>query len=300
MMLLKARRLEAQGMSVVSSSLLLVTTLLLPSIAPAQSRQPPTSSSTVQQSPAATVPDPDLLVNPSEPDFTLSALPTTLRMPSGKFAFRLTHRFSRPIASGDVSDFFADLFGFDSSAQIGLELRYGVRPGTQVAFHRTNDRAIQFLGQHELLDQKAGRLFTVDALVSVEGADNFSEDFSTTVGAVVSRQFTQHGGIYVQPLFVFNTNPVDDGDEHTMLLGFGGRFRLGSSRTYVVAEAAPVISGHDAGIDHVSFGIEHRVGGHMFQFTVANALGTTMRQIALGGPHEDDWFVGFNLSRRFF
>ena len=286
-------------MSVVRSSLF-VMALLLPSVATAQSPPPPAASSTAQQSAAATEPDPDLLVNPAEPDFTLSALPTTLRMPSGKFAFRLTHRFSRPIASGSVGDFFADLFGFDSSAQIGLELRYGLRPGTQVAVHRTNDRTIQFLGQHQILNQRTGRPFSLDALVSVEGADNFSEDFSTTVGAVISRQFTQHGAVYMQPLFVFNTNSVDDGDQDTMLLGFGTRYRLFKSRTYIVFEAAPVISGHDAGIDHVSFGFEHRVGGHMFQLTIANALGTTMRQIALGGPHEDDWFIGFNLSRRFF
>ena len=221
-------------------------------------------------------------------------------MPSGKFAFRLTHRFTRPIASGDVGDFFADLFGFDSSAQIGLELRYGILPGTQVAFHRTNDRTIQFLGQHQVLNQRAGRLFTLDAVVGVEGADNFSENFSSTVGAVVSRQFVDRGALYFQPLFVFNTNPVEEGDQHSMLLGVGARFQLGKSRTYLVAEAAPVVSGHDAGIDHVSFGIEKRAGGHVFQFTVTNALGTTMRQIALGGPHEDDWFVGFNLSRRFY
>jgi len=288
-------------MSVVSRSLLVVGTLLLPSLATAQTAQPaPTPSSTAPQSPAATAPDQDLQVNPAEPDFTLSALPTTLRMPSGKFAFRLTHRFTRPIASGDVGDFFADLFGFDSSAQIGLELRYGILPGTQVAFHRTNDRTIQFLGQHQVLNQRAGRPFTLDAVVGVEGADNFSENFSSTVGAVVSRQFVDRGALYFQPLFVFNTNPAEEGDQHSMLLGVGARFQLGKSRTYLVAEAAPVVSGHDAGIDHVSFGIEKRAGGHVFQFTVTNALGTTMRQVALGGPHEDDWFVGFNLSRRFY
>ena len=287
-------------MSVVRSSFIVALTLFLPSAATAQSTPPPTPASTAQQSPADAASDRDLQVNPAEPDFTLSALPTTLRMPSGKFAFRLTHRFTRPIASGDVGDFFADLFGFDSSAQIGLELRYGLRPGTQVSVHRTNDRTIQFLGQHQVLDQRSGRMLSLDALVSVEGADNFSEDFSTTVGAVVSRQFSEKGAIYVQPLFVFNTNAIDDGDQHTMLLGFGTRYRLGKSRTYLVAEAAPVVSGHDAGIDHVSFGFEHRVGGHIFQLTVTNSLGTTMRQIALGGPHEDDWFIGFNLSRRFF
>ena len=38
----------------------------------------------------------DLEVDVLEPDFNLIALPTTLRLPQNKFAFRLTHRFSRP------------------------------------------------------------------------------------------------------------------------------------------------------------------------------------------------------------
>jgi hypothetical protein len=68
----------------------------------------------------------------------------------------------------------------------------------------------------------------------------------------------------------------------------------------VVIEAAPQIAGYRDGVDHVSLGLEKRAGGHMFQLTVANSLGTTLRQIARGGPHRDDWFIGFNLTRRFF
>lgn len=286
-------------MSVVRSSIFVVI-MLLPSLAAAQTSSTPSSSGTAQQASAATAPDADLQVNTAEPDFTLSALPTTLRMPSRKFAFRLTHRFSRPIASGSVGEFFEDFFGFDSSARVGLELRYGVRPGTEVTVHRTNDRAIQFLGQHELLRQEAGRHLTIDALGAVEGADNFSEDFSGTAGAVISHQFAGRGAVYVQPLFVSNTNPETEGDQHTMMLGLGARFRLGQSRTYLVAEAAPQVAGYNDGIDHVSFGIEKRAGGHVFQFTVTNALGTTMRQVARGGPNKDDWFIGFNLTRRFY
>lgn len=247
--------------------------------------------------------DPDLRPNAAQPDFTLGALPTSLRMPAGKFSFRLTHRFSRPIASGSAGDFFADLFGFDSSARIGLELRYGVRPGTQAVVHRTNDRAIQFLGQHEVLRQDAGRPYSASAVVAVEGANNFSEDFSATLGAVVAHEFTGRGAVYAQPLVVFNANPdsvLNGQSEHTLLLGLGGRLRLGQSRTYLVVEAAPQVAGYNLGIDHVSFGVEKRAGGHMFQLTISNALGTTLRQVARGGPHRDDWFIGFNLTRRFF
>jgi len=101
---------------------------------------------------------------------------------------------------------------------------------------------------------------------------------------------------------VFNTRPANStaADEHTFLLGFGGRLRLWQSRTYVVFEAAPQAAGYKDGVDHVSMGIETRAGGHVFQFTVANALGTTYRQIARGGEQSGDWYIGFNLSRKFY
>ena len=248
-------------------------------------------------------PDPLLQIDPVEPEFTLGALPTSLRMPSGKFTFRMTHRFARPIASGDAGDFFADLFGFDSAARIGLEVRYGVRPGTQMTFHRTNDRSIQFFGQQRVLTSGGPAGLSVDAIGAVEGANNFSEAFGGAVGAVVSRRLGARGVLYVQPIGVFNANPDADANgqsDHTMLLGIGGRLRLGNSRVYLVAEAAPQVAGYNLGVDHVSVGIEKRAGGHMFQFTVANSLGTTLRQIARGGVNSDDWYVGFNLTRRFF
>ena len=109
--------------------------------------------------------------------------------------------------------------------------------------------------------------------------------------------------IYAQPLFVFNAEP-DDPElterRHALVLGLGARVRLGASRAYVVVEVAPRLAGYDAGVDHVSIGIEKRAGGHVFQFNISNALGTTMRQIARGGPASSDWFVGFNLTRKFY
>jgi len=262
-----------------------------------------TAATAAPQGQAAQDPDADLQVNVAQPDFTLSALPTTLRLPKGKLSFRLTHRFTRPIAEGDVGDFFADLFGFDSSARIGLELRYGLLPGTQVIVHRTNDRTIQFAGQHQFLrvTRNPTSPVAVDAVVAVEGGNNFSEDFSSTVGAVVSKEFGKRGAVYLQPLMVFNTRALNstDPDEHTFLLGFGGRLRLWS-RTYAVFEAAPQVAAYNEGVDHVSFGFETRAGGHVFQLTIANALGTTYRQIARGGEQSGDWYIGFNLSRKFY
>ncbi|MGH9174044.1 MAG: hypothetical protein ACRD1H_06785, partial [Vicinamibacterales bacterium] len=63
--------------------------------------------------------DPDRDVNRAQPDFTLVALPTTLRVPRHKSSFRITHRFGRPLGAGDFSDLLSDLFGLDGGAIIG-------------------------------------------------------------------------------------------------------------------------------------------------------------------------------------
>jgi len=247
-------------------------------------------------------PDPDLQLVPAEPDFTLAVLPTGLRLPAGKFAFRMTHRFTRAIASGTVGDFFADFFGFDSAGRIGLEFRYGLQPGTQIVFHRTNDRAIQFLGQQQVLAQTDRRHLSFDVVAAVEGADNFSEDFGGTLGAVIAHRFADRGAVYAQPYVVLNADPAPEeltDDNHTFMVGLGARLRLGQSRTYLVAEVVPRL-GYDAGVDHVSFGVEKRAGGHLFHLTVSNALGTTLRQIARGGARNEDWYIGFNLTRKFY
>ena len=39
----------------------------------------------------------------AEPDFTLVGLPTSLRLPTFKSAFRVTHRFTRPLNCPEVT-----------------------------------------------------------------------------------------------------------------------------------------------------------------------------------------------------
>ena len=38
----------------------------------------------------------------------------------------------------------------------------------------------------------------------------------------------------------------------------------------------------------------------IFQLTFSNGLGTTLAQVARGGTARDDWYIGFNLSRKFY
>ncbi len=244
--------------------------------------------------------DPDLDINLSQPDFTLVGLPTTLRMPKGKGAFRVTHRFGRSLGDGDLGNLAEDLFGLDAGAQIGLEYRFGLMSGLQTGIRRTSDRTIDFFTQYNVLKQ-ADHGFAVGVIASIEGTNNFKDSYSPSIGVAVSRELGEYGAVYVEPVWVNNTNPLpklltDEND--TFVVGLGARIRIRPT-VYLVGEAIPRM-GYKPGSAFGSFGIEKRAGGHSFQLNFSNGFGTTMGQLARGGTGGDDWYLGFSIARKFF
>lgn len=265
---------------------------------PAFAQTPPTAPSQAAPEPA----DPDARVDALQPDFNLASLPTTLRMPANRLSFRVTHRFTRSLGRGDFGDLLSDFFGFDSGAQIGLELRYGLRRGTQVGLYRTSDRTIEIFGQQSVLRQRDTTPISLDVIGTLEGTNNLRDEISPALGVLVSRKVARVAALYAEPIVVFNTNalPRDLVDNNnTVLLGLGGRLRVRPS-TYLVGEITPRIAGYEPGVNLMSFGIEERVGGHLFQVNFSNGIGTTLGQLARGGISNDSWFIGFNISRKFF
>ena len=263
------------------------------------------SSTVAAQDPAAPpqappeASDPDVRLDPMQPDFTLGSLPTTLRMPRGKWAFRVTHRFTREIGEGDFGDLASDLFGLDGGSQVGLEVRYGLFRGTQVGVHRTSDRTIEVFGQQSILTQRDGKPIGLDAIVTLEGWDNLTEQHQSALGLILSRNLGRRAAVYAEPMFVVNTNPFSTGDEHTVMLGLGTRIRLRPAM-YVTAEYTPRLAGYDPNDSQIGFGVEMRAGGHLFQINLSNGWGTTLGQLATGGIDNDNWYLGFNLARKFF
>jgi hypothetical protein len=237
----------------------------------------------------------------AEPDFTLISLPTSLRVPTFKSAFRVTHRFTRPLGQGDFGDLVDDLFGIDQGALIGLEYRFGIVPNGQIGIHRTSGKTIEFFGQYSLWRQ--GELpFDLSAIVTIEGTNNFRDSYTPAFGAILSRKVGDVAALYVEPIWINNSNPlpsevVDDND--TLMLGLGARLRVRPT-VYVVGEFAPRLSGYDPGVHHGSIAIEKRAGGHSFQLNFSNSFATTMGNLARGGFDSSDWYMGFNISRKFF
>ena len=152
-----------------------------------------------------------------------------------------------------------------------------------------------------MFDQKDNGLLGLDAVATIDGTDNFSDSYTPSLGIVMSRDFGEYGAVYLQPKWVNNSNPLpseltDDND--TFLLGLAARIRIRPT-VYLVGEFIPRL-GFEPGVSYGTFGIEKRAGGHVFQLNFSNGFGTTMGQLARGGTGSEDWYMGFNISRKFF
>jgi hypothetical protein len=268
---------------------------------PARAQAAPAAAATPAAAPGAADDDPDLDPDPAQPDFSLIALPTNLRVPNHKGAFRVTHRFTMPLNQGDGGDLASNFLTLDSSALIGLEYRFGITRGLQGGIYRTSDRTIQFFGRYSVLTQRNGKPINLDASASIDGTNNFRDEYTPAIGAVVSREFGSVAAVYVEPMWLGNANLVSnnpDDDNNTFMVGLGARVRVRPT-LYLVAELAPR-AGYAPGSNHASFAVEKRVGGHVFQMNFSDGIGTTMGQLARGTASYSDWHLGFSISRKFY
>jgi hypothetical protein len=253
----------------------------------------------------------------AEADFTVTNLPTTLRLPRHGGSFRLTHRFLLNLDGTSFSDAASNIFGLDNGAVIGLEFRWAPIDRLQAVVHRSSlAKTVQFSAQYNAIDQGGKWPVSLAGIASVEGTNNFmsgeveeaghdhdhpvpgSPHKSPAFGGVISWRYSDCLAVYAVPMYVHHSAIVVEGHRNTGYLGVGGRLRL-HKRMYVVAEVSPRIGGYKPGAQEFAFGFEGRAGGHMFQLTFTNSVGTTFGQISQGG-FPNTIYMGFNLSRKFF
>lgn len=243
--------------------------------------------------------DDDGALDLAEPDFSVINVPTTLRLPLHKSNFHLTHRFGGNLRSGTFGQNASNLFGLDQGAVIGFEFRYAVARRLQaVAYRSSFEKTIQLSAKYDAVHQGDTRPVSVSGLLSVEGTNNFQERFAPALGLVVSREVQDRLAVYLAPIWVRNSAAAILEDRDTLLVGIGGRLRIGST-VYVTGEVTPRAAGYRPGEAEYGFGIEKRAGAHVFSLTFTNTFGTTFGQLARGGSPES-LYMGFNLTRKFF
>jgi hypothetical protein len=272
-----------------------VTPVAAQSSDPAAAPETPTTAAAV----APSAGDDDAAIDLAQPDFTVVNLPTTMRLPLHTGDFHLTHRFDGNLEQGSLGQQASNLFGLDDGATISFEYRYAVAPHLEVAASRTSfGKTIELYSKYDAVHQGAASPVSVSGLVSVEGSNNFQEQFAPAVGAVVSREIQDRVALYASPIWVQNSAAAIGVNRDTFFVGLGGRVRI-MSTTYLVAEVSPRVAGYAPGDVEYGFGIEKRVGGHVFQLNFTNSFGTTFGQNANGGAPQSLHF-GFNLTRKFF
>jgi uncharacterized beta barrel domain-containing protein DUF5777 len=287
---------------------LFLAALLFVGVVPARARSlddpktPPTvdPSTPAPAAQAAADDDDDAVLRPLEPDFTLINLPTTLPLPLHKGNFRLTHRFNGNLRVGDFGDQASSLFGIDEGATIGFEYRFAVAKHVEAAAYRTNfNRTIQLYGKYDAFHESATMPVGVSAIVSIEGTNNFRDQYAPAIGASISRDVAKLVAVYAVPMWVHNTAAGTGVTRDTFMVGLGGSLRVRPT-LYLLGEVTPRAAGFVEGDAEYGFGISMRVGGHVFDLTFTNTTqGTTFAQMARGGFPESLYF-GFNLARKFY
>ncbi len=244
--------------------------------------------------------DNDAQFRPLEPDYTLINLPTTLPLPLHKGNFRLTHRFNGNLRNGTFGDQASNLFGIDEGATIGFEYRFAIVKHVEIAAYRTNfDRTIQIYGKYDALHEDThSSPIGLSSIVSVEGTNNFRQEYAPTVGASISRDLGSVAEVYLVPMWMHNVAAATGVMRDTGIIGLGGSVRVRPA-LYLTAEVSPRLGGYVIGDAEYGFGLQMRVGGHVFDLTFTNGQGTTFAQMARGG-NPDSLYFGFNLARKFF
>ena len=230
-------------------------------------------------------------------------LPTTRSLDKGRFLFQISHRFTDPVGLG-----YPSFYGLDSPAQILFGFGYGFSDTLALTLARTNlDQEFELALHWRLVEQESSGHFPFSAALHVGGAlittsqtrrallapENIDLNFQLSL----VRQLDDRFSLLVVPSFGTNTNHAV-GRQGTFALGIGGRWMILDDIS-IIGEWVPVLSGHKAAAGGWGFGIEKKIGGHVFQFFVLNGMGLLPDQYLPGGDLTNDARLGFNIFRTF-
>jgi cytochrome c oxidase subunit 2 len=274
-------------------------------------------------------------------DYRLINIPTPKRVVKGSLNLHFTHRFAQPVRPINTSS--DDLLGLDSFSASGLGLSYGITEKLYVNAYRSPIcqlgmcKVIEIgLGYH-WLDEKGRSPIALSTYGSIEGNDNFSEEFTYNIQAMFSRSVTKYAHAFFSPGGHFNANgqkrfdprafnffpqqPIADRfnqPKHTLSLGFGfsghvrpsvsilfeytPRFGFKQGRLIPVFRPGTnqVINFRNVTEAEIGFGIEKRVGRHSFALTFSNTQTTTTARYNSSNLQlpPRKFTIGFNLYRR--
>ena len=274
-------------------------------------------------------------------DYRVVNIPTPKSVPKGTWNLTFTHRFTQPVHP--ISDSASGLFGLDSFGVASFGVTYGVTDKLYLSAYRSPIcqkgicRVIEAGVGYNWITQDVDTPLAFSTYASIEGNDNFSEEFTFNLQAMLSSRIGKRVYLFFSPAVHLNSNgqrrfnprstdffpraPIADAyilPKHTASFGIGtavmitpnvlALFDFTPRIGFKQGQIRPVFNSSFNLVDFVQdsypsigFGVQRNIGRHSFTLTFSNTQGTTTSRYnssTLAVPPKH-LIIGFNLARRF-
>ncbi len=277
--------------------------------------------------------------------YHLVNVPTPKRVPRHSLNVYFNHRFSTPINEDNrtFGEQFENLFGLDGFSVSSFGFTFGITDRLYVNAYRSPVcqpglcKTIEIgLGYH-LLDEAGRSPVALSAYASIEGNNNFKEEFTYNLQAMIARSVTEYVNLFFAPAIHINSNgqrrfnprsenffpPVPLADKfelgtNTGSFGFGVNarirptaslvfeytprigFKLGRVEPLFNEDFTQITGFKNRSEPEIGFGIEKRLGRHTFSLTFSNTQTTTTSRYNSSNLvlPPSKFIIGFNLFRR--
>jgi len=274
-------------------------------------------------------------------DYRVVNVPTPKHVPKGSWNLAFTHRFTQQL--DPLSSSARSLFGLDSFGVASFGVSYGITDKLYASAYRSPlcqrglCRVIEVGLGYNWIAQDKDHPVAVSTYASVEGNDNFTEEYTDNIQTMVSGRIGKRVYLFFSPAVHFNSNgqrrfdprATDYFPPATVANSFrlpvnGATFGFGTSvmitRNVVALFDFAVRTGFKLGrvvpiLDSnfrvtgfrteshptMGFGIQRNVGEHSFALTFSNTQTTTTSRYNSSNLvlSPKRIIIGFNLSRRF-
>ena len=303
--------------------------------------EPPTGAESPQESPEEETASVEKKVVSEPYDYRLINVPTGKRVVKGSLNIHFTHRFAQPVRP--VRQSAENLLGLDSFAASSLGLSYGITDRLYINAYRSPVcqlgmcKTIEVGLGYRWLDEAGRSPISLTTYGSIEGNDNFTEEYTYNLQAMIGRSVTKYAHVFFSPAGHFNSNgqrrfdprptnffppqPFADtvpSAKAYFILGFGVSahirptvsllfeytprfgFKQGRLQSIFAPGTFQLVGFRNITEAEIGFGIEKRVGRHSFALTFSNTQTTTTGKYNSSNLElpPRKFTIGFNLYRR--
>lgn len=274
-------------------------------------------------------------------DYRIVNVPTPKHIPKGSWNMMFTHRFSQTLRP--IGDSARSLLGLDSFGIASFGVTHGVTDRLYLSAYRSPlcqrgaCRTVEIGVGYNWIAQDRDSPVGFSTFASIEGNDNFTEEYTYNLQALVSARVTKRLYVFFSPAVHLNSNgqrrfnprPNDyfplatvansfRVPAHTASFGLGASFLI-TPNVSVLFDIVPRVGFKLGSIDPIfdqnfrvtgfrsrsypsmGIGIQRNVGKHSFALTFSNTQATTTSRYNSSNLtlSPKDLIIGFNLSRRF-